>query len=238
MSEEKRPLLPAAVMGGVIGAALTLGGLYVAGSQGYADKWVREALHRDPQILVDAADNLRDKQYAPIIAQQKAALTTPFASSWKGSDKPDVILVEFFDYACGYCRASLPHIDRLIAEDKGLRVVFRELPILGPDSVVAARTSLAASKAGKFNSFHDALYAAGRPSTQTIAAASTATGVAPVSAPQPEFEAELRRNFQLASSLGATGTPLFVVGDRVFNGAVGYEVLEQAIADARKTDEG
>ena len=85
------------------------------------------------------------------------ALETPFASSWKGAAKPDVMLVEFFDYACGYCRASNPHIERLLKEDKGLRVVYRELPILGPESVAAARVSLAASKAGRFRQFHDAL---------------------------------------------------------------------------------
>ena len=70
---------------------------------------------------------------------------------------------------------SNPDIERLMEEDKGLRVVYRELPILGPDSVAAARVSLAASKAGKFGQFHDALYAAGRPARDTIAAAAKAS---------------------------------------------------------------
>ena len=164
----------------------------------------------------------------------RAAIETPFASSWKGAAKPEVTLVEFFDYACPYCKASNPSVDRLVQEDKGLRVVYRELPILGPDSVTAARLSLAASKPGRFAQFHDSLWAAGRPAPDTIAAAAQTAGIDAGAQSDPAIEAELKRNFQLAGQLGATGTPLFVIGDRVMNGAVGYDALKQAIAAARK----
>ena len=118
----------------------------------------------------------------PTLAAQRASIETPFHSSWKGAAKPDVTLAYFYDYACGYCRKSNPDIDRLLAEDKGLRVVFRELPILGPDSLAASRVALAASKAGKFAAFHDALNAAGNPTPATHRQAAAAAGVSP--APQ------------------------------------------------------
>jgi protein-disulfide isomerase len=188
----------------------------------------------DPKILSDTVDALRDSQYAPVLNSNRAAIETPFGSSWKGAAKPEVTLVEFFDYACPYCKASNPYVDRLLQEDKGLRIVYRELPILGPDSVTAARLSLAASGAGRFAQFHDTLWAAGRPAPDTIAKASQAAGIAPTPTNDPAIEAELKRNFQLAGQLGATGTPLFVIGDRVMNGAVGYDALKQAIAAARK----
>lgn len=210
------------------------GGLTLADRAGLGTELVRAALRDHPEILVETANRLRDQQLEPTIASNRTALLTPFGSSWKGSANPDVVLVEFYDYACTYCRASLPHVDRLLAEDKGLRVVFRELPILGPASVDAARLALAASKAGRFAQFHDAMYAAGRPAPDTMAKAARAAAIAPIPPDAPEFDAELKRNFQLAGSLGATGTPLFVVGDRVLNGAVGYDVLKQAIADARR----
>ena len=222
-----------AIAGGMIGAVVTAAALLLAAPQLVGSRLVREGLMADPQILVDTADALRDKQYEPTLAAHRAALETPFASSWKGAAKPDVVLVEFFDYACPYCKSSNPHIDRLLQEDKGLRVVYRELPILGPESVAAARLSLAASRAGRFRQFYDALFAAGRPGPETIAAATQAAGLTPPVTPSPEAEAELKRNFQLASQLGATGTPLFVVGDRVMNSAVGYAALKKAIADAR-----
>ena len=228
-----RSVLGPAVAGGVVGAILTAAALLFAAPQWVGSRIVREGLMADPQILVETADALRDRQYEPTLTAQRAALETPFASSWKGAAKPDVVLVEFFDYACPYCKSSNPHIDRLLQEDKGLRVVYRELPILGPESVAAARLSLAASKAGRFRQFYDALFAAGRPGPETIAIATRAAGLTTPVASSPDAEAELKRNFQLAGALGATGTPLFVVGNKVMNSAVGYDALKKAIADAR-----
>ena len=234
---KRSSLFAPALAGGAVGAALTAAVLLFAAPQLIGGRIVRQALMADPQILVDGADALRDRQYQPTLKARRAALETPFGSSWKGAADPDVVLVEFFDYACAYCRASNPHIEQLLREDTGLRVVFRELPILGPDSVAAARVSLAASKAGRFNQFYDALFAAGRPGAETIAMATRAAGINPPPASSPDAEAELKRNFELAGALGATGTPLFIVGDRVMNSAVGYAALKKAIADARAKGE-
>jgi protein-disulfide isomerase len=227
-------MLGAAIAGGIIGALLTAALLFFALPNLLSSRIVRQGLLADPKILSDAVDALRDAQYEPVLSAQRAAIETPFGSSWKGAVKPEVTLVEFFDYACPYCKASNPSVDRLLAEDKGLRVVYRELPILGPDSVVSARLSLEASQAGRFTKFHDTLWATGRPSPETNAAAAQAAGIAPQPKDDPAIEAELKRNFQLAGQLGATGTPLFVIGNRVMNGAVGYDALKQAIEAARK----
>ena len=207
--------------------------LILAAPQLVGPRLVRAGIMADPQVLVDGSEALRDEQYAPVLAQHRAEIETPFGTSWKGASNPEVVLVEFYDYACQYCKASNPDIERLLKEDSGLRVVYRELPILGPESVTAARLSLAASKAGRFVQFHDALWEAGRPSPETIAIASQAAGIPPQPIDSPDIEAELKKNFQLAGALGATGTPMFIVGDRVLNSAVGYDVLKKAVADAR-----
>ena len=227
-------LFGAAVAGGIVGSALSAALLFFAVPEYLASRIVRQGMLADPKILSDTVDALRDAQYAPVLAAYRGAIETPFGSSWKGAANPDVTLIEFFDYACPYCKASNPYVDRLLKEDKGLRIVYRELPILGPDSVTAARLSLQASAQGRFAQFHDTLWAAGRPAPDTIAKASQAAGIAPTPRSDPAIEAELKRNFQLAGQLGATGTPLFVIGNRVMNGAVGYEALKQAIAAARK----
>ncbi|MES2904241.1 MAG: DsbA family protein, partial [Pseudomonadota bacterium] len=104
----------------MIGSLATAGLLLLAAPQ-FGTKLVRDALVTQPQILVDASEALRDGQYAPVLAANRAALETPFGSSWKGSAKPDVVMTYFYDYACGYCRKSNPDIDRLVAEDKGVR---------------------------------------------------------------------------------------------------------------------
>lgn len=226
--------LGTAVIGGVIGAVLTAAVLVFATPQFLSTRIVRQGMLADPQILLDADAALRDRQNAPALAAARVALETPFASSWKGAQKPEVVLVEFYDYACPYCKASNPHVDQLLKENPGLRVVYRELPILGQNSIEAARLSLAASKAGRFREFHDALYAAGRPAPETNAAAARVANIPATPAQDPAIEAELKRNFEMAGRLGATGTPLFVVGDRVLNGAVGYDALKQAVEAARK----
>lgn len=221
----------AGAAGGAI-AAVALGFAAVQG--GWADKLVRKALVDNPTILVETADALRANQFAPVLSANRAALETPFGSSWQGAKDADVTLVEFYDYACGYCKASLPVIARLVREDPKLRVVYREFPILGPESEGAARMALAASQTGRFMAFHDALYAAGRPSQVTLAKAAAAAGIPAAVPASPEIDGEIRRNFGLAQQLGASGTPLFIVGDQVLNGAVGYDALKKAIAEARE----
>jgi protein-disulfide isomerase len=226
--------LGSAVAGGIVGATIMAGVLIVAAPQLLSTRLVRSGIMADPQVLIDGSQALRERQYAPVLAENRAAIETPFGTSWKGASKPDVTLVEFFDYACPYCKASNPAIEQLVREDPKLRVVYRELPILGPESVTAARLSLAASKAGRFTQFHDSLWAAGKPAADTLAAASSAAGISAEPTESADIEAELKKNFQLAGALGATGTPLFVIGNRVLNSAVGYDELKKAVADARK----
>jgi protein-disulfide isomerase len=218
----------------MVGSAVTAALLFFAAPGVLSSKIVRQGLLADPRILTETVDALRDAQYEPVLAANRTAIETPFGSSWKGAQKPEVTLVEFFDYACPYCKASNPVVDRLLREDKGLRVVYRELPILGPDSVTAARLSLEASKLGRFAQFHDTLWATGRPAPDTNAKAAQAAGIALEPVQDAEIETELARNMKLAGALGATGTPLFIVGDRVMNGAVGYDALKDAIAKARQ----
>lgn len=221
------------IAGGLVGAALMAAFLIFAVPHYFAGRIVRAGMMADPQVLLDAGEALHDQQYAPVLAAHRAELETPFGTSWKGASKPDVTLVEFYDYACPYCKASNPALDQLLKSDPKVRIVYRELPILGDPSVAAARLSLAASKAGRFAQFHDALWAAGRPDPQTIATAAQAAGIPDQPVETPDADAELKKNFQLAGALGATGTPLFIIGDRVINGAVTYAMLKSAVDEAR-----
>ena len=223
----------AGITGGLIGAALMAAFLLFAIPHYLAGRIVRSGMMADPQVLLDAGEALHQQQYAPILAAHRAEIETPFATSWEGASKPDVTLVEFYDYACPYCRASNPALEQLLKADPNVRIVYRELPILGQASVDAARLSLAASKAGRFVQFHNALWSASRPDPQALAAAAAAAGIPNQPAQAADTDAELKKNFQLAGALGATGTPLFVIGDRVINGAVTYALLKSAVDEAR-----
>lgn len=198
---------------------------------------VRAYLLEHPEVLPEAMQLLRDRETGKVVAANRAAIVDPFPGAVGGNPAGDVTLVAYMDYACGYCRASLPEIERLVAADPKLRVVYRELPILSPESRAAAEWSLAAAEQGRFMRFHLALYGEGRPSQATIAAAAAKAGLdtarARRVAASPAVAAEIDRNLQLAGPLGMTGTPAWVVGDRVMSGAVGEEQLADAIRAAR-----
>ena len=231
MSETKARAVDGGDRGGVGGgdrSLLTAALLFFAasGNAQQPDR-ARRACWPIPKILSDTVDALRDAQYEPILAANRAALETPFASSWRARPSPTSRWSNSSITPAPIARRATPHVDRLLQEDKGLRVVYRELPILGPDSVTAARLSLEASKLGRFapvprravggrtaGARDDRRGGAGRRHCRRAARTTR------------RVEAELKRNFQLAGQLGATGTPLFVVGDRVMNGAVGYDALK------------
>jgi protein-disulfide isomerase len=230
-----------------IGAALLgAGGVYLAGRLGAPvgsertriERVVHDYLVSHPEVLVEASSALRRRESGQAIDADKAAILEPFGNAWAGNPKGDVTVVEYFDYNCGYCRASLPAIDALIAEDPGLRIVYRDWPILSQESATAARYSLVAADMGKFREFHRALYAGGPVSDATLAAAVTTAGLdlakVQAAAKTPRIDAELTRNLDIAKKLGMSGTPSWVIGDQVISSALPIEELQRLVAEARK----
>lgn len=225
-----------AAAAGAAAVAIATGGSTPVGSTDKAaiEKIVRDYILEHPEILPEAMERLQDRESAKAVAANKKAVETPFKGAWEGNPNGDVVLVQFFDYACGYCRASLPDIDRLLREDPKLKIVYREMPVLGPDSEAAARLSLSvASTAQDYGRFHRALYAAGRPDAAARTKLAAAYGVPAAPSPNPVIEAELAANEQLQAALRITGTPTWIVGDRMLSGAVGYDALKAAVAEAR-----
>lgn len=223
--------------GGLAGALVTAGLLATATPELVGERLVRATMKSHPDILIDAAAALEAQRFAPLLEANRPLIEEPFHASWAGAENGDVVLVEYYDYACGFCRQAKPDLDRLIEEDPGLKVVYRELPVLGPASVAAARASLAASKAGKFDEFHESLWAADGISQESLDAAMAAAGIGMDALSDPEIDKEIERNLEIAGLLGATGTPLFVIGDRVINSADGYDAYKAAIEDARNSNE-
>ena len=193
---------------------------------------VREYILSHPEILPEAMERLQSKGAAQQVTDNRGALETPFPGAVLGNPRGTITLVEFTDYACGYCRQSVGDVRALIAAHPDLRIVVRELPILSPASTEAAKMALVAAAQGKYAAFHDAMFAGSRPDAASIAVAASAAGVDPAAA-APGAAGELANNLDLARKLGINGTPAWVVGDRLLVGAVGREALEAAIAEAR-----
>lgn len=201
------------------------------------ERVVRDYVLAHPELIPEAIQRFKDRESAKAVAAVAGDIVKPFGSAWEGNPQGDVTLVEYFDYNCGYCRASLPLVRELLRRDPKLRVVYRELPILAESSRAAARASLLAASQNKFAAFHEALYGAGPVSEATIATAAARAGVDLRAAPAfaARADAEIERNLATASSFGAQlGTPTWVVGNRVLAGMLPVEQLEQAIAAARR----
>lgn len=197
------------------------------------EKIVREYILTHPEILPQAMENLRSQELGKVVEQNRAVIETPVGDAWEGAADGDVTLVEFYDYACGYCRAAIADIEKLLAEDKKLKVVYRDMPVLGEDSVEAARLSVAAALSGKFGQMHKPLYAKGRPTPDALAAVRKEIGLDKNAITNPAVDQELTKNLQLQRQLDLSGTPAWVVGNKVLVGAVGYDALKAAIAEAR-----
>lgn len=199
---------------------------------------VRDYLLEHPEILPEAMQRLQQREAQKQLASAGDDLEKAFPGAVLGNPAGSVTLVEFTDYACGYCRASMPEVEALIAANPDLKVVIRELPILSPASADAARWALAAAEQGRFEAFHKAMFSAGRPDGQSIEQAARAAGLdlerARRTAAEPQVEAELKQNLTFAQQLRIDGTPAFVVGDQMMAGAVGREVLQNAIDEAKK----
>lgn len=221
-----------ALVAGFAGAALW-------SFSGLGDSQTRNYLLANPEILPEAMGELQRREMLARIEPLRDELEEPFPGAVLGNPEGTITLVEFTDYACSYCRQSLPEVNALIAANPDLKVVIREYPILTQQSADAARMALAAAQQGRFDEFHHAMFAQDQVTQQTIEAAAEQAGLNVEQAlgaiALGQFEGQLQNNIFLAQSLGVSGTPSWIVGNRTLNGAVGAEAISQAIAEARES---
>lgn len=223
----------------VIAVAAGFAGAGLWDVSGLGDRSTRAYLLSNPEVLPEAMDVLQQRELVARIEPLRNDLEAPFPGAVLGNPSGSVTLVEFSDYACTYCRQSRDDVDALIAANPDLKVVMREFPILSAESVDAARMALAAAQQGKYAPFHAAMFRIGPPSAETIDAAAKEAGVdlalAKAAIDSGAFEAQLQGNAVLASQLGISGTPGWVVGNKTLNGAVGRDAIGSAIEEARRS---
>ena len=215
--------------------------------QGRLEETIHKYLLEHPDVVLEVLDILQTRRdsaraergKASIAAHHEALVNDP-SSPVGGNPEGDVTLVEFFDYQCTYCKRVIGSVMTVIEDDPGLRVVYKEFPILGPASVIAARAALASRKQdpGKYLAFHKALMASrGRLSESTVMAIAAEVGfdaaLLKSDMALPEIQQTIERNLALARALGISGTPSFVIGDRLVPGAIDLDTLRQLIAQAR-----
>lgn len=212
------------------------------------EKIVRDYLMREPEVIYQAIQELQKRQQAEEATRQQAMIAQHSDEIFRRADDPvagnaegNVTLVEFFDYHCGYCRSMVPGLQAMIGGDPELRFVFKDLPVLGPDSVTAAKAAIAASKLDpkKYFDFHLALMKSKELSHDAILAVAAAQGYdrdqIAAEMDQPWVQERINANVALAEQLGINGTPSFVVGKTLIPGAVDVGRLAQLVSEERKS---
>jgi protein-disulfide isomerase len=206
---------------------------------------IREYLLENPEVLRDALIALQQREEAKQAESQKDQLKQNADAIFRspgdfalGNPDASVTLVEFLDYNCGYCKKSLPTVEKLIESDKDLRIVFKEFPILSPGSVVAAKAAIAARKQDKYWELHQAFMRfAGAKDEATVLAIAEKTGLdmdrLKKDMEAPEVAEILSANTQLARTIGVEGTPGFIVDETLIPGAASVETFTAMIAQIR-----
>ena len=206
----------------------------------------RAYIESHPEVIVESVNNAEArkkeaeaKEAVDQLVARNDEIFADAAAPVDGNAAGDATLVEFFDYNCHYCKSAAPIVAQLKQADPGVRIVYKEFPILGPGSSFAAHAALAAQKQGKYVAFHDALYA----SRGAITEASTmeiakSVGLDVVrlknDMTDPAIDAAIKKNLALAETLRVTGTPTFISRKNITPGLVDLDTLKQMMAEARK----
>lgn len=201
---------------------------------------LRDALKQDPSILRDAIEALRTnegRRQADALRESAVRLVDP-ADPVAGNPKGDVTIVEFFDTRCPYCRGLEPTVAKLLADDNGVRVVFKDMPILGPASLLGARALLAAQRQGGYERLRAAVMKAGfEPTEASLEAAALGQGLdwprLRRDMNDPAIARRLTVNLSQARALGIEGTPALIIGGQLLPGAVDLATLRGAVTEAR-----
>ena len=210
------------------------------------ERRVRDYLVASPEVIVEAMQNLERKQREAEQTEAQAALTAHRDELLNSPESPvggnpqgDVTLVEFFDYNCPYCRQVAPSMVAAEDGDPQLRIVYKEFPILGPNSVFAARAALAARNQNLYPQFHKAMMqASGSADEAQVVAVAEEIGLdvdqLRTDMQDPTIDAEIELNLALARALRINGTPGFVIGDEILRGATDLQTMHRLIDQARK----
>nr|WP_281721399.1 DsbA family protein [Nitrosomonas nitrosa] len=207
---------------------------------------VREYLLEHPEVIIEAIERYQERKRAAEQSEAQAVLKARADEIFRDPDSPvggntngDATLVEYFDYNCPYCRRVGRIMIQAEAADPKLRIVYKEFPILGPNSVFAARAALAAHRQGRYIAFHKALMAVdGVADKAKVMDVAAKIGLdldrLKRDMDDPAIQKMIDRNIALAQALRINGTPSFVAGDQIVRGAVDLSTLQTLIREARE----
>jgi protein-disulfide isomerase len=215
--------------------------------KGRLEQTIHDYLLAHPEVIVEALERYQAEQekaaaqkQAQAIVERREELTRAADAPVLGNPDGNVTVVEFFDYRCPYCKTVAHTFIDLFEKDGNVRFVLKEFPILGEDSVFAAKAALAAQMQGKYREFHIALMdfkgkVTGADVRQLAASVGIDVARLEKDMQSPAIVDSINRNLSLGETLGVRGTPAFVIGDEMIPGAISAEEMQKRIAAARNT---
>jgi protein-disulfide isomerase len=200
---------------------------------------IHDYLLQNPDVLIEALRTAEDAKGKQVLSDRRQEIFNDPTTPVGGNPHGDVSIVEFFDYRCPYCKQVQPALETLLGQDPKLRFVYKEMPVLGPSSVVAAHAALAARLQGKYEPFHNAMMATkGQISEDVVYRVAGSVGLdverLKRDMASPEIDQAVKANLALAEALDIRGTPGFIIGDHIIPGAVELDTLKDLIAESRK----
>jgi protein-disulfide isomerase len=200
---------------------------------------IHDYLLQNPDVLIEALRTAEDAKRKQALSDRRQEIFNDPATPVGGNPHGDVSIVEFFDYRCPYCKQVQPALETLLGQDPKLRFIYKEMPVLGPSSVVAAHAALAARLQGKYEPFHNAMMATkGQISEDVVYRVAGSVGLDVERLKRdmaiPEIDQAVKANLDLAKALDIRGTPGFVIGDHIIPGAIELDTLKDLIAESRK----
>jgi protein-disulfide isomerase len=200
---------------------------------------------KHPEVLMEAMKELQRRDQASAETKSKEAVTNYKDKIFNDADTPvggnpkgDVVMVEFFDFQCGYCKMSEESIRKILKDDKGVKFLYKDFPILGPMSVTAAKAAFAAAKQGKYVKFHDALIDKKDHLSEDMIYQTAKDSGLDVEKLKKDMADDgiaklIDANLKLGNDIGVRGTPMFIIGNQIYPGALQYDQMKKAVDDAR-----
>jgi protein-disulfide isomerase len=215
---------------------------------GDVEKVVLKWIEANPHIILQSVANMQKKMNEDMVKNaqknigEKKSEIFDSASPSNSPKESNVTIVEFFDYACGYCKRAQATVDKLLAEDKKVKVIYKEFPILGQPSMEMSQVALAVfiSNPDSYKKFHDALMQsnergkAGALKIVSKIGLSSAKIEEVLKNQKEKIDGMIQQNLSLGSSIGINGTPGFVIGDELIPGAIDIAELKSKIAAVRE----
>jgi protein-disulfide isomerase len=207
---------------------------------------IKDYIQNNPEVILDSVEEYGRRQQEISQADRQKAVDEHIDWILNNDDLPvagnpdgDITVVEFYDYNCGYCKKAMSDVTTLIEEDKGVKFVFVEMPILGRTSDMAARWALAAEKQDKFLQYHIGLMNHRGPLNEDALeriANNVGLDIAQMREDMaaPDVDRLISEKSAKASAMGITGTPAFIIDGKLYGGYIGIDAMRRAVKEARE----